>query len=443
VLRAAAGLLRLADAYFSIGDEVWQDASTFRPPHRRAIGFVFQEASLFAHMTVRRNLLYGYRRASASGAETKIQFDEVANLLGIEHLLERLPLHLSGGERQRVALGRALLSQPKLLLMDEPLSALDRTTKEEILPYLERIHAMFMERASSSNIATNIVAGSYRSAVGLRAADDLFWAGAYLTGPTAGTTHIFAPTATTVGSPGTLGSPGFSEQLGAVGRATLQLLQNENYSLHIGGDAQFLINPAGTHTLTLSDRPELRIDPTSIVSTGAIASISHAQVYNVEAAAGFGPLFFQGEYFWYDVERSFGLPSLHFNGWYAQGSWTITGEHRKYNPSAGSYAGIVPDYPFSWTTGGLGAWEIAARYSVVDLNDLFTPGIPTSVTHGVAGGTQGIYTVGLNWYVNRNIRIMVNYLHGSVDKFSGAAATAGADIGAKFDALAMRTQIAF
>jgi molybdate transport system ATP-binding protein len=71
VLRAAAGLLRLADAYFSIGDEVWQDASTFRPPHRRAIGFVFQEASLFAHMTVRRNLLYGYRRASASGAETK------------------------------------------------------------------------------------------------------------------------------------------------------------------------------------------------------------------------------------------------------------------------------------------------------------------------------------------------------------------------------------
>src|SRR5262249_34544951 len=138
VLRAAAGLLRLADGYFSVGDEVWQDASIFRPPHQRAIGFVFQEASLFAHMSVRRNLLYGYRRASAS--ETKIQFDEVANLLGIEHLLERLPLHLSGGERQSVALGRALLSQPKLLLMDEPLSALDRTTKEEILPYLERIH---------------------------------------------------------------------------------------------------------------------------------------------------------------------------------------------------------------------------------------------------------------------------------------------------------------
>jgi molybdate transport system ATP-binding protein len=140
VLRCAAGLLRLTDGYFSIEDEVWQDGSIFRPPYRRAIGYVFQEASLFAHMSVRRNLLYGQRRAVAAGAETKIQFDEVANLLGIEHLLERLPLRLSGGERQRVALGRALLSQPKLLLMDEPLSALDRFTKEDILPYLERIH---------------------------------------------------------------------------------------------------------------------------------------------------------------------------------------------------------------------------------------------------------------------------------------------------------------
>ncbi len=141
VLRCAAGLQNMANGFFSVGDEIWQDGSHFLPPYRRPIGFVFQEASLFAHMSVRRNLLYGQRRAVAGGAALGVQFEEVVALLGIEALLERSPLRLSGGERQRVAVGRALLSQPKLLLMDEPLSALDRFTKEDILPYLERLHA--------------------------------------------------------------------------------------------------------------------------------------------------------------------------------------------------------------------------------------------------------------------------------------------------------------
>jgi molybdate transport system ATP-binding protein len=120
---------------------VWQDGAQFRPAHRRPIGVVFQEASLFAHLSVRRNLLYGQRRAIAEGANEEIRFDDVIELLGITHLLERSTRDLSGGERQRVAIGRALLSQPKLLLMDEPLSALDRLTKEDILPYLEKLHA--------------------------------------------------------------------------------------------------------------------------------------------------------------------------------------------------------------------------------------------------------------------------------------------------------------
>jgi phosphate-selective porin OprO/OprP len=220
-------------------------------------------------------------------------------------------------------------------------------------------------------------------------------------------------------------------------------LQDPKYSLHIGGDAEFLITPPGTNTLTLSDRPELRIDPTSILSTGAIANIAHAQVYSGEVAAGYGPLFFQGEYFWYNVQRLLGLPSVNFEGWYAEGSWTITGEGRQYNPSTAAYAGIIPNNPFSLSAGGWGAWEIAARYSRVDLNDLFTPGIPTAMSNGVAGGVQNIYTLGLNWYANRNVRFMLNYLHGTVDKFSGVVPTAGADIGAHFDALAMRTQVAF
>ncbi len=141
VLRCVAGLQRLADGDLAVGDEVWQAGAAFRPPYERAVGYVFQEASLFPHLSVRRNLLYGQRRALRRGASEAVRFDEVVALLGIEDLLDRAPLRLSGGERQRVAVGRALLSQPRLLLMDEPLAGLDRFSKDEILPYLEALHA--------------------------------------------------------------------------------------------------------------------------------------------------------------------------------------------------------------------------------------------------------------------------------------------------------------
>jgi molybdate transport system ATP-binding protein len=132
VLRCMAGLQGL-DGHCTIAGEVWQEGSRFVPTHRRPLGYVFQEASLFPHLSVRRNLLYGAPRDPE-------EFGEVTDLLGLVRLLDRAPAHLSGGERQRVAIGRALLSRPRLLLMDEPLSALDRQTRDEILPYLERLH---------------------------------------------------------------------------------------------------------------------------------------------------------------------------------------------------------------------------------------------------------------------------------------------------------------
>jgi molybdate transport system ATP-binding protein len=140
VLRCVAGLLRLPDGMCVVGGEVWQDREgAFLPTHKRPLGYVFQEASLFAHLSVRRNLLFGAPRGEGGARRGGVRFDEVVELLGITGLLDRAPGKLSGGERQRVAIGRALLSQPKLLLMDEPLSALDRATKDEILPFLERL----------------------------------------------------------------------------------------------------------------------------------------------------------------------------------------------------------------------------------------------------------------------------------------------------------------
>tara|TARA_R110001583_G_scaffold188860_3_gene351366 strand:+ start:54671 stop:55747 length:1077 start_codon:yes stop_codon:yes gene_type:complete len=139
-LRAMAGLEKLPNSYFAIGGTVWQDSQKgiFVPPHQREIGYVFQEASLFAHLNVRENLNFGYRRIAATAK--KIHFNTICHLLALTSLLDRAPTSLSGGERQRVAIARALLTSPKLLLMDEPLSALDHALKSEVLPYLEELH---------------------------------------------------------------------------------------------------------------------------------------------------------------------------------------------------------------------------------------------------------------------------------------------------------------
>ncbi len=139
LLRALAGLERAAGRV-ALEDEVWQDDTTgcFVPTHRRPLGYVIQDAALFPHLDVRGNLNYGRRRAT--GTSKRIAFDAVIDLLGIEHLQARRPSTLSGGERQRVAIARALATGARLLLMDEPLAALDAARKAEILPYLERVH---------------------------------------------------------------------------------------------------------------------------------------------------------------------------------------------------------------------------------------------------------------------------------------------------------------
>ena len=138
LLRAIAGLERDPSGYLQVGEAIWQDTVTFLPPHQRPLGYVFQEASLFSHLTVRRNLEYGFNRVPADGRH--LNFDGVVALLGVESLLDRGTEDLSGGERQRTAIAQALLTSPRLLLLDEPLTGLDAEGKAEILPYLERLH---------------------------------------------------------------------------------------------------------------------------------------------------------------------------------------------------------------------------------------------------------------------------------------------------------------
>ncbi|UTW45144.1 molybdenum ABC transporter ATP-binding protein [bacterium SCSIO 12696] len=137
LLRAIAGLEKGAQGHCCVGDQVWQSADLCLPTHGRLLGYVFQEASLLPHLDVRDNLMFGLKRTPPT--QRRIGFDDAVQLLGVEPLLSRRVEQLSGGERQRVAIARALLVSPQLLLMDEPLAALDRTSKSEILPYLAQL----------------------------------------------------------------------------------------------------------------------------------------------------------------------------------------------------------------------------------------------------------------------------------------------------------------
>ncbi len=139
LLRCIAGLQRASQGWLQISNQVWQDSERdlFLPTHKRPLGYVFQEANLFPHLTVLGNLQFGLKRIGQTAAG---DLPHILQLLGIEHLLQRMPDRLSGGERQRVAIARALALNPQILLMDEPLASLDFMRKQEILPYLARLH---------------------------------------------------------------------------------------------------------------------------------------------------------------------------------------------------------------------------------------------------------------------------------------------------------------
>jgi molybdate transport system ATP-binding protein len=138
LIRAIAGLEQHPGGFLKVGESIWQDNDIFVPPHRRSLGYVFQESSLFEHLNVKKNLEYGASRVA--GKARRSAMGNAIELLEIGGLLSRMPSTLSGGERQRVAIARALAVSPQLLLMDEPLAAVDINRKQEIIPYIESLH---------------------------------------------------------------------------------------------------------------------------------------------------------------------------------------------------------------------------------------------------------------------------------------------------------------
>ncbi|HZK99962.1 MAG TPA: porin [Caulobacteraceae bacterium] len=297
---------------------------------------------------------------------------------------------------------------------------------------------LFLERATPSNIATNLNAGDFRANAGARFFGDRYWLGGYVTGPASGDSHTQT-----------------GERFGAFQRIAVQAVNGPDYSLHLGvGVDELLRAPnsgVGTpDTLTLGDQPELRIDPTALATTGPIGTaanpVTRGYVLDVETAAAWRNLFWQGEYYRYRVDRA-GLANADFAGGYGEISWTLTGEHHLYNPQAGAYFRIRPRRPFSLADGGWGAFEVAGRFSYVDLGADFPSGAALSKDPAaIDGGRQRIYSLGLNWYPNDLVRLMLDYSHIDYDKANGTATSGdplGAAVGATADSVALRVQVAY
>ncbi len=308
-----------------------------------------------------------------------------------------------------------------------PVGLEDATSNTELL---------FLERPAVEEMIRGLDAGDGREGAGVFASGPRWYVSGVLTGKVAGATAAV-----------------YNQQEGFITRAAVNLLHGKDYDVHIGGSIQGVIKPVDTvagpatgYSLTLAQQPELRVDSnsTKLVSTGAIAADRETS-YGAEAGASLRNFYVAGEYYKLDLERTaVGAAASPFNpsfsGWYVQGAWTLTGERHVWSSANGGFRGIVqPRHPFDLKSGDWGAWELAARYSVLDLND--DPGDPGKAAPlgGIRGGAQKITTVGVNWYPNSVVRFLFDYQHGDIVRLSSA----GADTGETLNDLSFRAQFAF
>lgn len=312
-----------------------------------------------------------------------------------------------------------------------------------------------MERPSPAEVARGVAAGDSR--VGLQVTANGLWG----EGDTGIATRWLAAGALTGNNIATISSSGsataqpFDEQTGIIGRLAFAPFSSTDWQAHLGINAQYSTQPndagAGAnprYPVQLRDRPELRLDGTRLVDTGAIDAKS-VQVLGAEAAFEVRNFLIESEYFRYEINRRLtgaARPSdPNFNGWYVQGSWVLTGESRPYNPIEGRFDAPKQNYNFNPSAGTWGAFELAARYSDLDLNyhdcgaGRPVPASPAACFDAVRGGEQKIWAVGLNWYLNPAIRFMLDYQHVDVNRFN----TAGVQIGQTYDTLAGRAQLTF
>jgi phosphate-selective porin OprO/OprP len=293
---------------------------------------------------------------------------------------------------------------------------------------------LFLERAQPADLGRGIAGSDGREAIDVFAYDDNYFASLAYTGRL------------------TTDTGAFDEQQALVGRVAYRFIASDTVNFALGADTTYVIKfpdlaagPNSAHAFRLRERPELNVDDNGIrlIDTGNIDA-DHGLEWGVEAAGNWRNFYGQGGYFGFSADRRplgnpTGLPDPDFDGWYLQGSWVLTGEVKKYKPETGSWGVPKPDNPFTMDKAGIGAWEIAARYSDLDLN--YRAGSAGAATPfgGVRGGDQRIWTVGINWYPNQVLRFVLDYQHTDVSRLSAT----GGNLDARLDAVSLRTQISF
>ena len=309
---------------------------------------------------------------------------------------------------------------------------------------------LFLERPASADIARSLAGGDFREGAEIWGNGDWWYVNAAVTGRLVGV----------INSQGAGVAQPFDSQLGFIGRLGFAPIRTDDGMLEVGVHGSYVARPsdiggpdtapgATRYSVTLQERPELRVDGTRLISTGAI-NAQHASTAGLEAAGQYGPFFLQGEYETYKIERrngAVGLSDPDFSGYYVEGAYALTGDKRRFNAGTWAFDAPAVAHPFSLADGTWGAWELAGRYSLIDLN--YRAGEPgTAPTpDAVRGGEQKIWAAGLNWYPNSVVRFMLDYQDVRVDRLSPSATTfltpAGAQVGQRYHAVSFRSQFAF
>jgi len=310
--------------------------------------------------------------------------------------------------------------------------------------------ALFLERPAVADVARGLAGGDFREGAQLWAAGESWYAAGAVTGRVVG---VVNSQATGVSQP-------FDSALGFTGRVAVTPVRTPDLLLHSGLHGSWVARPADAggpdvlpgavrYGVTLQERPELRVDGTRLVSTGAIDA-RHASTAGIEVAAQVRSLFVQAEYERLAIERrnpAGGVSDPDFHGFYIEGSWVLTGERRRYNPATFAFDAPPVDHPFSLADGAWGAWELAGRYSDLDLN--YHEGDPGKApsADGIRGGEQRVVAAGLNWYPNSFTRLMLDYQAVRIDRLSPSASAfqtpPGAQVGQRYRTWSLRTQFAF